>query len=53
MKEFNTIAKRKKSIPTRKLKAAPKAKNSSLPRRARQQQTMSWQLLIDRERMLI
>jgi len=53
MKEMNTGPKRAKSIQNNKSKAAPKIKSSSLLKRQPQQPTMSWQLLIDRERMLI
>jgi hypothetical protein len=54
MKEFNSIGKPAKRLATRKLKGMSKAKKPTLPRRPQQQQqTMSWQLLIDRERMLI
>jgi len=53
MKEFNTLSKRTKATPTRKQKIAPKAKRFSLPRKQSPQPILSWQLLIDRERMLI
>ena len=53
MKEHHTTAKRTKAISSRKLKATPKLNDSVMPRRTGRQPTRSWQLLIDRERMLI
>ncbi len=53
MKELSALTKRSKAIATRKIKPTQKAKNVTRPKRARQQESMSWQLLIDRERMLI